>query len=214
MEFERVLHLIEKSRHKNLPADKAHRLMMASEVRKQIFKDVAYDSPPRNSAVLALIYPDQAQQARMVFILRKTYNGHHSGQISFPGGKQEVFDSDLITTALRETEEEIGVHPELIHIVRNLSPVFIPISNYKVQPYLAIANQPIQFVKDPIEVEDILSLDIEQILHNDLIDISHTYFGKTYNLKAFKVQNIKIWGATAMILSEIVCLLKGDQLKN
>ena len=210
MEFERVLHLIEKSRRKNLPGDKAHRMLMASEVRKQIFKDVAYNNPPRNSAVLALIYPDTARQARMVFILRKTYNGHHSGQISFPGGKQEVFDAGLVTTALRETEEEIGVHPELIHVVRSLSPVFIPISNFKVQPFLAVANQPLQFVKDPVEVEDIFSLDVEPILYNNLIDIQHTYFGKTYNLKAFKVENIKIWGATAMILSEIVSLLKSN----
>ncbi len=212
MNFERILHFIDQSRHNVLPGNKAHRIMMALEVRKQIFKDVAYEGAPRNSAILALIYPDQAQQARMVFILRKTYNGHHSGQISFPGGKQEVFDSDLIATALRETEEEIGIHQELIHIVRNLSPVFIPISNFKVQPYLAVANQPLNFIKDPTEVEQILSLDVEQILYNDLIDIRHTYFGKTYNLKAFKIENIKIWGATAMILSEIVCLLRGDKL--
>ena len=211
MEFERVLHLIQKSRNNSLPGDKAHRRMMALEIRKQIFKDVAYDRPPRNSAVLALIYPDQAQQARIIFILRKTYNGHHSGQISFPGGKQEVFDAGLIATALRETEEEIGVLPELIHIVRSLSPVFIPISNFKVQPYLAVANQPLNFVKDPTEVEQILSLYVEQILYNDLIDINHTYFGKNYNLKAFQVENIKIWGATAMILSEIVCLLRGKK---
>ncbi len=207
MDFDNVLHLIDSTRNLELPGHKAHQLIMPLEVRRQIFKDVAYKTPPRQSAVLALIYPDKSGLAKMVFILRKTYKGHHSGQISFPGGKYEPFDKDLQATALRETYEEIGVSPEMIDIQRVLSPVFIPVSNFKVQPFLGVSHTTLDFVIDPVEVEEIFSLDFETILNNPLMEIFHTYFGKTYRLKAFKAGEIKIWGATAMILSEIVTLL-------
>ncbi len=207
MYFEQVLYLIQQTEHLDLPGAKAHSLMMPLEVRQQIFKDVAHMEPPRKSAVLALLYPDKQNMARMVFILRKTYNGHHSGQIAFPGGKQEAFDTDLKQTALRETREEIGIASENIQIKRALSPVFIPISNYQVQPYLAITRQTPEFVMDPVEVAKILELPFAPILRHPLINIRHNYFGKTYDLKAFEVENVKIWGATAMILSEIVMLL-------
>ena len=210
MDFDSVLHLINRSNNIELPGYKAHQLIMPLDVRQQIFIDVAHQSPPRKSAVLALLYPDAFQQAKMVFILRKTYEGHHSGQISFPGGKQEAFDTDLQVTALRETKEEIGLSADKINILRDLSPVFIPISNFLVQPFLAVSRQTPDFVIDPVEVEEMLSLDFENILYNPLVEINHTYFGKTYRLKAFQVNQIKIWGATAMMLSEIVMLLNPD----
>ena len=212
MNFDRFLHLISQTGDKELPGHKAHRMIMPLEVRKQIFKDVGHQAPARNAAVLALIYPDDSQQAKMVFILRKTYEGHHSGQISFPGGKQETFDPDLQATALRETKEEIGIPEEQISIIKTLSPVFIPISNFKVQPFLAVCTEKLDFKRDPVEVEKILTLDFESILYNPLIEIKHTYFDKTYPLKAFEVNQVKIWGATAMILSEIIALLNSDFL--
>lgn len=213
MDFDSVLHFINNSQSDELPGKKAHQMIMPMPVREQIFKDAAHQKPARQAAVLALIFPDELHQAKMVFILRKNYEGHHSGQISFPGGKQEVFDKDLRATALRETEEEIGVSGERIHILRDLSPVFIPISNFLVQPFLGVSYRTLDFKRDPVEVEEILSLDFESILYNPLIEIKHTYFDKTYPLKAFEVNQIKIWGATAMMLSEIVLLLNPDFLR-
>ena len=213
MDFDSVLHLINNNQTNQLPGKKAHQIIMPVAVREQIFKDVAHQKTARKAAVLALIYPDEIYQAKMVFILRKTYEGHHSGQISFPGGKQETFDADLQATALRETREEIGVNASQINIRITLSPVFIPISNFWVQPFLGVSSQTLDFKRDPVEVEEILSLDFESILYNPLIEISHTYFGKTYPLKAFKINKLKIWGATAMMLSEIVALLNPDFLK-
>ncbi len=212
MDFDAVLNLIENTRNGELPGHKAHQLIMPLEVRRQIFKDVAYQTLPRKSAVLALIFPDAYRQARMVFILRKTYKGHHSGQISFPGGKQEPFDTGLLQTALRETREEIGVLPGQVEIQRELSRIFIPVSNFIVQPFLGISRQTLDFVIDPVEVEKVFSLDFETILNNSLMEMMHTYFDKTYRIKAFEVNQIKIWGATAMILSEIVALLNQDFL--
>jgi len=208
MDFNTVLNILNQKKHNKLPASAAHNLVMDTTVRQQIFKRVKYRTLPKQAAVLALIYPNAQQQAQMVFILRKTYKGHHSGQISFPGGKREVFDADLKATALRETQEEVGLSSELIVIKQQLSPIFIPISNFEVQPFLGICDQIPDFKLDPVEVESILEFPFAQILHNPLVSINHTYFGQSYALKAFQVNQYKIWGATAMILSEIVQLFK------
>ncbi len=208
MDFDTILNILNQKNDNKLPASAAHNLVMDMTVRQQIFKRVKHRTLPKQAAVLALIYPNARHRAQMVFILRKTYKGHHSGQISFPGGKREVFDMDLKATALRETQEEIGVPPELITIKQQLSPIFIPISNFEVQPFLGICNQSPDFKLDPVEVESILELPFAQILHNPLVAMNHTYFGQSYALKAFEVNHYKIWGATAMILSEIVQLFK------
>jgi 8-oxo-dGTP pyrophosphatase MutT (NUDIX family) len=208
MSFNDLLMKISNFDSSTLPGAKAHNLVMGNHIRDQIFKDVRHKGDRKQAAVLALLYPDKNQQARMVFILRKTYNGHHSGQISFPGGKQEVFDKTLLETALRETEEEIGVSSDQVDIKAQLSSIFIPISNFQVQPFLGVSHQPLSFKIDPIEVEQVLPLSFDEILNNPLQPISHTYFDKTYTLQAFQVGGFKIWGATAMILSEIVTLFK------
>jgi len=206
MQFDELLYKINRMTDKELPGAKAHNEVMNLQIRRQIFKDVNHNMPPRESAVLALLYPDMNNKTRLAFILRKTYDGHHAGQIAFPGGKKEVFDTDLIQTALRETHEEIGVPSNQIEIKRSLSLVFIPISNYNVQPFLGICHETPSFKPDPVEVADILELPFAPLVNNDLITVKHSYFGKTYDLKAFKVNNYKIWGATAMILSEISML--------
>jgi 8-oxo-dGTP pyrophosphatase MutT (NUDIX family) len=208
MSFDDLLMKISHFDPLTLPGAKAHNLVMGNHVRDQIFKDVRHKEDRKQAAVLALLYPDKNQQARMVFILRKTYNGHHSGQISFPGGKQETFDKTHLETALRETEEEIGVSSDQIDIKAQLSSIFIPISNFQVQPFLGVSHQTLRFKIDPVEVEEVLPLSFDEILNNPLQPINHTYFDKTYTLKAFQVGGFKIWGATAMILSEIVTLFK------
>ncbi len=207
MKFDHLKNSLNAIKCKRLSGTEAHKIMMGTEVRADIFKKVRHTTPVKEAAVMALLYPDKANLTRLVMILRKTYNGHHSGQISFPGGKREAFDADLWHTALRETNEEIGILPEKIQYIRHLTPVFIPISNFRVQPFLAFAKSPLQFEKDPYEVEEILELPIKSLLTEPLVSIKHSYFGQTYQLKAFQVGQIKIWGASAMILSEITALL-------
>ncbi len=191
----------------SLPGKKIHHSIMDSAVREAIFKNVNYSGAPQPAAVLALLYPNADKEAHMVFILRKTYKGHHSGQISFPGGKFEVTDKSLQQTALREAYEEIGIETENVQIIRKLTPVFIPVSNFNVTPFLAVCQQPVSFIKDKTEVEKILEIPLQKILLAPLIDIEHDYFGTTYRLKSFDIDGLRIWGATAMILAEIRALL-------
>jgi 8-oxo-dGTP pyrophosphatase MutT (NUDIX family) len=97
----------------------------------------------RPAAVLVLIAPDEAGDARVVLIRRTSYDGHHSGEVSFPGGAAEDGDADLVATALREASEEVGLDPEAIglRVVGKLEPFWIPVSNFRVTPILAVAER-------------------------------------------------------------------------
>jgi len=214
MNFSVLVNILPKIQSLELPGREAHNKVMQLSVRKNIFKDVKHSGPVKQAAVLALLYPDTQNNTKIVLILRKTYNGHHSGQIAFPGGKQEPTDSSLWHTALRETQEEIGISAEKIQLLKQLSPVFIPVSHFKVQPFFAISDQTLTFKKDPVEVDQILELPISGFLNNPMINISHNYYGKTYPLKAFYNNGLKIWGATAMILSELVWLFEKANTDN
>lgn len=207
MKFEEVVHIIPEVSFKELPGEPAHNRIMNKEVRQKIFQNYGHQHPYKDSAVIALLYPGPQQQAQMLFILRKSYDGHHSGQIAFPGGKKEPEDLSLRETALRETFEEVGVKPNEIEIVKKLSEVFIPVSNYLVQPYLAVAQQTPLFIKDPVEVEEILEFDLGKILNNPLVKLQKNYFNQPYEIYAFQIDSYQIWGATAMILAEVRSLL-------
>ncbi len=208
MKFSQFKSIIPKLINKTSNGSLSHNKIMDLRIRKQIFKDVNHRNKAKDSAVLCLIYPDKNLKSKMVFILRKNYHGHHSGQIAFPGGKSEPYDISAEDTALREAQEEVGINPEEIQILRKLSPVYIPISNYKVQAFLAYTDYLPSFVKQEEEVEDIIEAPLSDFLNLPLVAIQKKYFDKTYTLHAFQTGDFLIWGATAMILSEIVDLIK------
>ena len=168
---------------------------------------------PENSktaSVLMLFYPDINNETRLVLMLRNKYKGVHSNQISLPGGKVDRLDKSLKDTALRETHEEIGLHKDDIDIVGDLSSVYIPPSNFMVYPFLGIAKQQLQFIKQDSEVEDIIEVTLADFLNEN--NVINTKVATSYNVKvevpAFKLNGHIVWGATAMMLSEIKVLLK------
>lgn len=165
---------------------------------------------PKEAAVLALFYPNEFERTQLLLILRKTYSGVHSNQIGFPGGKREASDADLRETALRETHEEVGVSPEKVTIIRSLSQVYIPPSNFEVQPYIGLSHSQPSFVRQESEVERIVEvalgdfLDDSNLFHQNL----STSYAKNVEVPAFRLEGHTVWGATAMMLSEIKELLK------
>ncbi len=203
MQFDDFLKKIPQLQNNKLMGALAHHKVMQSQVRAFVYKDVKHKTSPRDSAVLACVYPDEHGIAKMVFILRKSYNGHHSGQISFPGGKREEEDKSLWHTALREAKEEVNINKEWVQPIRNLTPLLIPISNFMVHPFLAYIDKKPFFIQDEKEVDRILEFPLNDIINTDLIEIKRAYFGKEYPVNAFLLEDYKIWGATAMILSEI-----------
>ncbi len=160
-----------------------------------------------DSSVLVLLY-SKNNELYIPFIQRTSGKGKHSGQISFPGGKCEPTDADYTATALRETQEELGITTKNITIIGNLTELYIPVSNFMVYPVLAYIETIPPFNASPSEVENIIEMPVKQLLHDSNIDeFSFTTNGFFVTAPYFKAKGHKIWGATAMILSELKELL-------
>ncbi|MBT8252595.1 MAG: CoA pyrophosphatase [Flavobacteriaceae bacterium] len=210
MDFNDLINSISKLKNIELPAEASQFKMSPPFRRELIARNKSKIKTAKQAAVLALLYPDLNQIVHIALILRKTYHGVHSAQIGFPGGKVEVGDEDLVATALRETNEEIGVHAEMVEVIKPLTPVYIPPSNFFVKPFFGISRSTPTFVRQDDEVEDIVEVPLTQLLDDQLV-ISTTV-PTSYNISvkvpAFDLNGHIVWGATAMMLSEIKDLLK------
>ncbi len=165
---------------------------------------------PKKAGVMALFYPDIDQNTKLLLILRKTYQGVHSNQIGFPGGKVEEQDKDLLETALRETHEEVGVTPESVEVLKELSEVYIPPSNFLVQPFMGFYSNPKHFVIQESEVEALVEVYLRDFLDNSnhIEEKLSTSYAKNVNVPAYRLNGYTVWGATAMMMSEIKELLE------
>lgn len=192
-----------------LPAVESH-LKMAPKERIEGLKNLDIDAlNPRMAGVMMLFYPKQ-EKTHLVLIVRNTYEGVHSAQIAFPGGKFEKDDFNFENTALRETHEEIGIEREKIEIIKKFSPMYIPPSNFLVHPFLGIAKEELSFYPDIREVAGIIELPLSVFLNDEIIIEARlsTSYGANILVPAFNIQNHVVWGATAMILSELRDVLK------
>jgi 8-oxo-dGTP pyrophosphatase MutT (NUDIX family) len=162
----------------------------------------------RPSAVLICIYPNAQNEPTILLIERPTYDGHHSGQIGFPGGKTEPTDFNLEATALREFTEETGCL-EIPHFIGSLTPVYIPISKFMVQPYLAYLDKKPIFHPDEREVFQLIELSVTDLVNPDLIKETIVTPTPTLKFKTpyFAVNDSIVWGATAMILNELKVMI-------
>jgi 8-oxo-dGTP pyrophosphatase MutT (NUDIX family) len=160
----------------------------------------------RASSVLILFYP-YADTVYLPLILRPTYPGVHSGQVSFPGGGQEAGDADLIATALREAHEEVGLDPAAVTVLGQLTPIYIRPSNNLVQPVVGYAMARPAFVPDAREVAQLIEAPLPEFLDpaNQRIE-QWELRERTAHVPLFGIQNQVIWGATAMMLGELLAL--------
>ncbi len=190
-----------------LPGNSAH-LKMASQLRLDKYK---FDFDRTNaipSSVLILFYPAE-DLLKTVFILRPKYDGIHSGQISFPGGKKESDDPTLVETALRESKEEINIEPSTVKVLGTLTELYIPPSNYIVLPVVGCTDKKPDFIADKNEVDKIIETDLEslfdkKLIKEKMIDASgHRIIAPYYDLKGYV-----LWGATAMILTELLDVIE------
>jgi len=204
MLFSQFTNYIPKIVTQQLPAITAH-IKMAPQERVESLQPQYYaGSNPRRSAVMILFYPKNGQ-ATMVLIKRNTYPGIHSAQISLPGGKAETYDESLAHTALRETWEEIGVPQTDIDVVMPFTEIYIPPSNFLVAPFLGLSlNEPV-FNPNPAEVDTLIELSLDELLDDSIVVNTpmKTSYLPDVTVPAFKVAEHIVWGATAMILSEL-----------
>lgn len=167
------------------------------------------DAQVRDSAVLILLWPD-GDQVSTVFILRPEYDGVHSNQIAFPGGKYEINDVDFVATALREAKEEVGINPETVTILGQLTPLFIPPSQFLVYPIVGYTTIAPVFIPDPIEIKEVIPCHLLDFLKRDAFTIQDLKVSGRIlpNIPCYKIGEKLIWGATAMIFSELLDIIK------
>ncbi|WP_317125679.1 NUDIX hydrolase [Sinomicrobium pectinilyticum] len=164
---------------------------------------------PRKAGVMALFYPDNSYKTNIVLLLRKKYEGIHSNQVGFPGGKMEREDADIRITALRETQEEVGIPPEKIKIVRALTTLYVPPSNFLVHPFLGISEETPSFLPQEEEVELLIEVPLENVLDDNLVARKTivTSYSANADVPYFNFNGYTVWGATAAMLSEVKDLL-------
>ena len=182
---------------------------LAPELRTKFSQKLIDSKNPKKAAVLALFYPDDSNQTRFLLTQRASYNGTHSAQVSFPGGKIEEKDLNLQETALRETYEEVGVASNTVKVIRQLSDSYIPPSNFLVTPFLGIATKKPSFIPNN-EVANLIEVLMSDLLNDNNLTSKEmeTSYMKNIDVPCFKLNNYIVWGATAMMLSEIKDLLK------
>ncbi|MGR5141227.1 CoA pyrophosphatase [Photobacterium sp. DNB23_23_1] len=155
--------------------------------------------PLKPAAVLIPLVPRHGSFS-MIFTRRADHLKHHPGQVSFPGGRYEPQDIDLIDTALRETEEEIGVLCNRDSIIGQL-PSLPTISGYIVTPYLSVISPDYRPQLDPNEVDELFEAPIEHVLNPMNIRIQKvTFRGNNHNIYSIPFSKYSIWGATAQML--------------
>jgi len=157
----------------------------------------------RESGVLIWLYPNENKVFTRL-ILRAEF-GVHSGQVAFPGGEVEPEDGSFWNTALREAREEVGLAPDNIELVGSLTPLYIPPSNFWVHPFIGAGENPVAGIINKAEVQAYFDIDILQLLQpyikgEKLIKVST---GETMITPSYTLNGHTVWGATAMILSEL-----------
>jgi 8-oxo-dGTP pyrophosphatase MutT (NUDIX family) len=189
----------------SLPGEKAHRLLLP-EGRK--LKPVTSDLSVNQSGVLLTLFPDN-EQLYTCFIRRPETMKNHAGQISFPGGRQEDKDPDLIATALRESQEEVGVIPSNVDILGRLSPLYVPVSNFFISPVVGWSESKPDFQINHTEVDDLILVPVAELMAPDAIQTTQIEMRNgPREVPCFRFNGHIIWGATAMIFSEFREILK------
>ncbi len=204
MDFQDFLKYLPKIEKEKLLSVEAHIKMAPLERISSLNSQEYLDKNPKKAAVMMLLYP-RNHETHLALIVRNSYPGIHASQIAFPGGKVEPTDIDLQHTALRETHEEIGVKPESVNVIRPFSELYIPPSNFLVSPFLGVVYDEIAFVPSPYEVKRVLELPLKDLLDDRIITqvVMSTSYAKNISVPVFNVDKYVVWGATAMMMSEL-----------
>jgi len=193
-----------------LPGETVQHKMAPIERIQELKNKAVKKNVSRKAGVMALFYPAEDNETYLILILRKTYKGVHSAQVGFPGGKIEPEDSSIEETALRETEEEVGVPRKLISVIKKLTEIYIPPSDFFVQPFIGTTSKTPKFIPQEDEVEALIEVPLKHFM-DDAVLVTKTLttsYATDIDVPAYLLNNHIVWGATAMMLSEVRELLK------
>lgn len=169
-------------------------------------------APPnaRVAGVLAMFYPKNGET--FLTLMLRTQRGAHSGQVSFPGGGVEEQDADIVATALREAQEEVGIQPEDVTVLGKLTSLYIPVSNSLVKPIVGYSDRMPDYEIDPEEVQSVIEAPLSKLLDADYIKTTNIKIKKGVTLSDIPYYDVNghiVWGATAMMLSELLEVVEG-----
>ncbi|MGJ8693130.1 MAG: CoA pyrophosphatase [Thalassotalea sp.] len=171
--------------------------------------DAAHSRPERErkAAVLIAIFEDN-KQLQVLFTLRASHLKHHAGQVCFPGGKVEPSDQDIVATALREADEEIGLKPENINVLGKLHK-YQTLTGFAVTPIVGFIKNDFQYQIDQQEVAEVFSVPLNHFLnHHNHLTITSQFNGKQRPVTFMPYQHYNIWGATAAMLKDLAIHLR------
>jgi 8-oxo-dGTP pyrophosphatase MutT (NUDIX family) len=210
-DFYQLMERINKRLLEPLPGNEAHKIMAASS---RLALNKVPNEQTRNSAVLILFYPNE-NGIKIPLILRPKYDGMHGGQVAFPGGRIEKTDKNLIRTALREAQEEIGIRISDVNIIGQLTELYIPPSNFLVQPVVGYMDFKPVFYPDQKEVELVFEADLTEISNPNIISEQILEVkGVEIIAPIYSFGGQTIWGATAMMIAELLMVIEqSNELK-
>jgi 8-oxo-dGTP pyrophosphatase MutT (NUDIX family) len=186
----------------------SEQLRLAPITRLNELKSFNIPNDAQQSAVMVLLYPAN-DHAGILLIKRAVDDTIHSGQVSFPGGKKEKADTNLKETALRETYEEIGIPSESISVIGTMTKLYIPPSNFEVHPFVGYLKS-LPGLRTNYEVERVIQVPLKELTHPNAIQHKtiKSRDGQYYEVPCYFIQSEIVWGATAMMLSELVAIFK------
>src|SRR6056297_238823 len=188
----------------SLPGKNAHNRMLPEPAdNSPALPQKSIDSSGHPSGVLVPLYPGDSGELHVILTLR-TKSIRHAGQISFPGGRAEVNETP-VETALRETHEEVGIDPNSVSIAGTISPLYLDRSDSRIEPFVGFLNEKPALTRNPNEVEEIIIVKIEELLGNSLLK-RETWELQNRKLEVpfWDIHRVPLWGATAMMLSELL----------
>ena len=204
-EFKNIITSLKEALTHELPGENAHRIMIPHG--RDLYPAID-NNTIKQSSVLILLFPFNGKVSTCL-IRRPSTMRNHGGQIAFPGGRFEAFDEDLLHTALRESFEEIGTDSNQIEIIGALTPLYVQVSNFTINPFIGWSHTVPQFITDDCEVDEIFTISIERLLHHTSKQLREvTTIHGTFEVPGFYIDNLFIWGATAMIISEFDEIIK------
>jgi 8-oxo-dGTP pyrophosphatase MutT (NUDIX family) len=197
---------IKKKLSKPLPGVASH-LKLAPKARvSELINFNGNETNAKKSAVMILLY-QEGDELKVIFIKRGMYVGIHAGQIAFPGGKYEDSDINLENTALREVEEEIGIPASEIEVLGRLTDIYVSKSNFIISTFVGFLKQKPFFVKSEREVAEIYEIDLKLFFEDNIIfekDFIVPSSQSSVRALYYKIENIDIWGASAMVMTEFI----------
>jgi 8-oxo-dGTP pyrophosphatase MutT (NUDIX family) len=192
-----------------LPGEDAQYAMAPLKRRTEDVLLRSSGTKPRQSGVMLILYPDR-NETHVPMIVRNVYKGVHSGQVGLPGGKLEKHDRDIMHTAIRETEEEISVKITEDQVIGRLSELFVSVSNYIVHPFVAWLDEKPGLIPEESEVQGILEVPLSHLMDSTNVEERAIRTNSGFSIKApgIPIEDRFLWGATAMMISEFLTVLR------